>query len=41
MADDTASDEENEAVAALRDITEAVIEVAERMFDVPPGAAKP
>jgi hypothetical protein len=37
MADDTASDQANEAIAALRDITEAVIEVAERLYDLPDG----
>ena len=37
MADDTAGDEVNEVVAALRDITEAVIEVAGRLYGLPDG----
>lgn len=37
MADDTASDQANEAVAALRDILAAVTEVAERVYGLPDG----
>ena len=37
MADDTASDQANEAVAALRDILDAITTAAERIYGLPDG----
>lgn len=37
MADDPASDQTQAALDALRDITDAVIEAAERIYDLPDG----
>jgi hypothetical protein len=37
MADDTASDQTQAALKALRDLLDAIITTAERLYDLPDG----